>query len=69
MLTLLLLAPPLGVVAGYLATSLLIANLSWQWVFYLQACIAVVPTAMLLCLTKNKYFDIEAAVERRFEEE
>lgn len=68
MLTLLLLAPPLGVVLGYLMTATLITNFSWQWAFYVQSMAAVVPTAILLSLIKAKYFDIEAAVEKKSEE-
>ena len=65
MLSLLLLAPPLGVVTGYISTALFIANLSWQWAFYAQAILAVVPFALALIMIKGKYFDIEGALERR----
>lgn len=65
MLTLLLLAPPVGVVFGYVMTAIMIAQLSWQWVFYSQAGVAIVLGTITLGLVKNKYFDIEAAVLRR----
>lgn len=65
MLSLLLLAPPLGVVTGYIVTAIYIAHLSWQWAFYTQAVIAVVPITVALVMIKGKYFDIERAIERR----
>jgi MFS family permease len=68
MLTLLLLAPPLGVVIGYLMTATLITHLTWHWAFYSQAILALVPTVLFLCLTKNRFFDIETAVEKKAEE-
>lgn len=68
MLSLLLLAPPIGVVIGYLATALFIANMSWHWVYYAQAFVAIVPTTFLICFIRSKYFDIESAVERKFDE-
>lgn len=68
MLTLLLLAPPLGVVIGYIMTAALTTNLSWQWAFYVQSILAIMPTALLISLIGKKYFDIESAVERKLEE-
>lgn len=65
MLSLLLLAPPLGVVTGYILTAIFIAHLSWQWAFYTQAVIAIVPVSLALIMIKGKYFDIERAIERR----
>lgn len=65
MLSLLLLAPPLGVVLGYIMTAIVT---KWQWSFYVQAFLSVVPIALVLCLIKNKYLDVETAVERKFEE-
>ena len=68
MLSLLLLAPPRGVVIGYVTTAVFISNLTWQWTFYLQAGIALIPAGIVMFGIKNKYFDIEEAVERRYEE-
>jgi len=34
-LTLLLLAPPIGVVMGYTLTAVMIARYTWQYVFYI----------------------------------
>lgn len=65
MLSLLLLAPPLGVVTGYILTAVYIAHLSWQWAFYTQAVIAIVPISFAILMIKGKYFDIERAIERR----
>jgi MFS family permease len=65
MLSLLLLAPPLGVVLGYIMTAIVTR---WQWSFYVQAFLSVVPIALVLSLIKNKYLDVETAVERKFEE-
>ncbi len=65
MLSLLLLAPPLGVVTGYILTAIFIAHLSWQWAFYAQAVTAAVPVSLALILIKGRYFDIERAIERR----
>ena len=65
MLSLLLLAPPLGVVTGYIVTAIYIAHLSWHWAFYTQAVIAVVPITVGLVMIKGKYLDIERAIERR----
>lgn len=65
MLSLLLLAPPLGVVMGYIMTAIVT---QWQWSFYVQAILSIVPIALALSLIKNKYLDVEAAVERKFEE-
>ena len=68
MLTLLLLAPPLGVVTGYLITATLTANFLWHWAFYAQSILALMPASFLIFLIKGKYFDIEMAVEKKFEE-
>jgi MFS family permease len=65
MLSLLLLAPPLGVVFGYLFTGLLSAHLSWHWAFYLQAIVSVGPTFLGLLAISERYFDIELAVARK----
>jgi len=65
MLSLLLLAPPIGVVVGYLVTALLSAHVSWHWAFYWQAVVSVGPTCLGLAAVSEKYFDIEGAVERK----
>jgi len=57
-LTILLLAPPLGVVIGYSMTALLIAKASWHWTFYVQA-VCLVPCFMGFLLTPEKYMDID----------
>lgn len=65
MLSLLLLAPPLGVVVGYLMSSLMIAHLTWKWSFYIQSLVSAVPTAFVLLAIKGRYLDIESAVEKK----
>jgi MFS family permease len=65
MLSLLLLAPPLGVVTGYILTAIFIAHLSWQWAFYAQAVLAIGPIAMGILMIKGKYFEIEKALEKK----
>ncbi len=65
MLSLLLLAPPLGVVTGYILTDIFIAHLSWQWAFYVQAVLAAGPIAMGILMIKSKYFEIERALEKK----
>ena len=63
-LTLLLLAPPIGVVFGYAMTAILIAYFSWEYVFYVQA-IMIAPCVIAFLVTPSKYFDIEQALENK----
>lgn len=65
MLSLLLLAPPLGVVVGYLITSIISAHISWHWAFYMQAIMSVGPICIGLVAVGEKYFNIENAVEMK----
>jgi MFS family permease len=67
MMSLLLLAPPLGVVTGYLISSFMIAIATWRWAFYIQSVISVAPTCLMILGIKSRYLDIEAAVKRRVE--
>lgn len=60
MLTLLLLAPPIGVMLGYVLTALLIAHYTWHWIFYLQAATSLVLGLVVIGFVKMRYFDIEA---------
>eukprot|EP00347_Sterkiella_histriomuscorum_P015691 403356061 len=61
MLTLLMLAPPIGVVLGYLITAFMIAYYTWQYAFYIQA-VMIGPCLIGFMITPDKYFDIEKAV-------
>jgi len=63
-LSLLLLAAPIGVVIGYSLTAIMIENLTWHWIFYLQTVI-MVPVIFAFMFTDNKYFLIDKAVERK----
>ena len=59
-----LVSPPLGVVIGYVITAILIANFNWKWAFYMQAAL-MLPCIICFLMTPTKYFDIEAAVEKK----
>jgi MFS family permease len=59
-----MLASPLGVVAGFLLTSIMNAHETWHWSFYIQAaCIFVCFVGFLL--TPSKYLDVEGTVANR----
>ncbi len=57
MLSMLLLAPPLGVVAGYLLSAVMIAHATWKWSFYIQSVISAVIPIIIMGI-KSKYMDI-----------
>jgi MFS family permease len=65
-LTFLILASPLGVVFGFIMTSVFVAynkeidgcNNGWRWSFYVQ-CLLMTPMAIGFLLTPLKYLDID----------
>ncbi|CDW83082.1 major facilitator superfamily [Stylonychia lemnae] len=61
-LSLLLLAPPIGVVLGYSLTAFMVYHFTWRYIFYLQS-ILVIPCVIAMISIPNKYFDIETAIQ------
>ena len=59
-LTFLILAAPLGLVIGFAMTSALIALVSWQASFYIQAA-GLIPCVIAFLFIPKKYIDIESA--------
>ena len=49
---------PVGVLFGYVLTTQLIINFTWQYAFYVQA-IAVGPAIILILLTPQRYFSLK----------
>ena len=64
MLTISLLASPLGVVLGYGLTYAMIKHASWEWSFIIQA-LALLPVILTFGLCPNKFYDVEETIRFR----
>lgn len=65
-LTVLLLAPPLGVVLGYTMTYWIKLYHSWEWSFCIQA-FCLLPCIACLVTTPSRYLNIQKAITFRLE--
>jgi len=63
-MTFLILSVPLGVVLGYVLTSVMVSYLNWHWSFIVQG-LAILPCALSFFLTPKKYLDIEGTIKAR----
>ena len=65
-LTVLLLAPPLGVVLGYTMTYWIKLYHSWEWSFCIQA-LCLLPCVACLVTTPSRYLNIQKTITFRLE--
>lgn len=54
----LLAASPVGVLLGYVMTTMLMINLTWKYAFYVQA-VAVVPVILVIVAIPKRYFSLK----------
>lgn len=64
MLSIILLATPLGTLVGYNLAYFMIEYYDWRWAMYIQA-LAIIPLAAAIFFTPKKYINFNIAVKER----
>lgn len=62
--TILLLASPVGVIAGYTLTSIMVSYATWHWSFYVQA-VGIMISAIVYAFVPDRYMDIDQTTKQK----